>query len=113
MKYSTSITTIFNTSLERAFKSPMLCDISQVHTGYLMTPKVTHCTKDETWGKIGGSRVVHAAKNIFFPKGLVSLDSVVERKENEYWKIQITNFSQWMLGIYTFEGEWITKPHFK
>lgn len=45
------ITTIYNCSLERAFKTPMLCDVSKVHTGFGIMPKVTHCTNDENWRK--------------------------------------------------------------
>ena len=51
MKSSVQISTIFPTTLERAFKTPMLCDVTKIHTGYSVTPKVTHCTEDETWVK--------------------------------------------------------------
>ena len=43
--------------LPRAFKTPMLCDISKVHTGYGFIPKVSHCTDDENWGKPGFSKM--------------------------------------------------------
>jgi hypothetical protein len=43
MEIKVKETTIFNCSLERAFKTPMLCDVSKVHTGYGLMPAVTHC----------------------------------------------------------------------
>ncbi|MBL7775992.1 MAG: hypothetical protein JNK89_08320 [Saprospiraceae bacterium] len=108
MQTSTEITTIIETTLERAFKSPMLCDITKVHTGHGITPKVTHCTEDENWGKPGGSRKIFMAKTWTFPGGEASLDKVLERIENEYWKIEISDFKAWSMGFEKFEGEWFT-----
>lgn len=107
MQVKTEIIALFETTLERAFKSPMLCDITKVHTGYGLTPKVTHCTQDETWGKVGGSRKVFMAKSPLFKAGS-TLDKVLERKENQYWKIEICEFSFWMYGLEKFQGEWIS-----
>lgn len=42
MKFEIKIKTIYQCSLERAFKTPMLCDLSKIHTGYGIMPKVTH-----------------------------------------------------------------------
>ena len=108
MKSKTEIYAVFDTTLEKAFKSPMLCDIAKVHTGYSVTPKVTHCTEDETWGKVGGSRKVFMAKTWNFKGGESSLDKVLERKENEYWKIEISDFKMWSMGFEKFQGEWTT-----
>ncbi|NUQ26292.1 MAG: hypothetical protein HUU34_20265 [Saprospiraceae bacterium] len=108
LKTTTEITTVFNTTLERAFKSPMLCDITKVHSGYGITPRVTHCTEDESWGKAGGSRKVFMAKTLTFKGGESSLDTVLERKENEYWKIEISDFKTWSMGFVKFQGEWFT-----
>ena len=58
METSTKITAIFNCSIERAFKTPILCDITKVHTGYGLMPRVTHCTEDKGWGQIGSSKQV-------------------------------------------------------
>lgn len=109
MHYSTSITTTFNCSLETAFKTPMLSDICKVHSGYGFTPKATHCLDDTTWGKPGGSRRVFMAKNIAFKGGEAALDTVIERRENEYWKIEIGNMKMFSFGFYKFQGEWSTK----
>jgi hypothetical protein len=109
MKSKTQITAIFDTTLERAFKSPMLCDVTKIHTGYSVTPKVTHCTEDETWGKPGGSRKIWMAKTWNFKGGEASLDRVLERRENEYWKIEICEFKMSSMGFAKFQGEWMTK----
>ena len=51
MKFTVETEMIYECSLERAFKTPMLCDVSKVHTGKGIMPHVTHCTEDEDWGK--------------------------------------------------------------
>ena len=38
MRFRVSRSTIFRCSLERAFRTPMLCDVTKVHTGYLLMP---------------------------------------------------------------------------
>lgn len=109
MQTSASLTTIFHTTLERAFKSPILCDVTKIHTGYGVTPRVTHCTEDETWGRPGGSRKVFMAKTATFKGGESSLDKVLVRRENEYWKIEISDFKSFSMGFNKFQGEWFTK----
>ena len=58
-----TVRTIYNCSLERAFKTPMLCDVTKIHTGYMFMPAVTHCTEDESWGIPGNSKKVFFAKS--------------------------------------------------
>ena len=108
MKTTITIKTIYHCSLERAFKTPMLCDVSKVHTGYGIMPKVTHCTDDENWGKPGSSKKVFVAKSLTQKGGWASVDKIIERRENEYWKIEVADFQAWMLGFSKFEGEWNT-----
>ncbi len=108
MKTIVKVSSIFNCSLERAFKTPMLCDITKVHTGFGFTPKVTHCTNDEEWGKPGSSKKVFVAKSITQKGGFASIDKVIERIENSYWKIELSEFQSPMLGFYKFVGEWKT-----
>ena len=36
------------------------------------------------------------------------MDKVIERKENQYWIIQVDNFQTWVLSFYKFVGEWKT-----
>jgi len=86
----------------------MLCDVSKVHTGFGLMPKVTHCTDDENWGKSGFSKKVHVAKSLTQKGGFASVDTVIERIENQYWKIEVNQFQAWMLGFYKFVGEWKT-----
>lgn len=108
MTTQVNIKTIFNCSLERAFKTPMLCDVSKVHTGFGIMPKVTHCTEDANWGKPGFGKKVFAAKSLTFKGGEASSDHVIERIENKYWRIEVSNFTAWMLGFSKFVGEWQT-----
>jgi hypothetical protein len=102
------IDTVYNCTLERAFKTPMLCDVSKVHTGYGIMPRVTHCTDDKTWGQVGSTKKVYAAKSLTQKGGFASVDKVLERVENKYWKIEVSDFQSWMLGFTKFTGEWRT-----
>ncbi len=102
------VSTIFNCSLERAFKTPMLCDVAKVHTGYGVMPKITHSSDDENWGKPGFIKKVYAAPSISQKGGYASMDKVIERVENKYWIIEVSDFQAWMLGFYKFRGEWKT-----
>ncbi len=108
MTSTITVSTIYDCSLESAFKTPMLCDVSKVHTGYGIMPKVTHCTGDENWGKPGYSKKVFVAKSITQKGGFASVDKVIERIENQYWKIEVSDFQAWMLGFSKFVGEWKT-----
>lgn len=108
MRTKVKTSTIYNCSLERAFKTPILCDLSKIHTGFWVMPKVTHCTNDEGWGQPGSSKKVFVAKSLTQKGGFASVDNVLERTENKYWKIEVNNFQAWMLGFYKFVGEWQT-----
>ncbi len=108
MEYKIKVSTTYKCSLERAFKTPMLCDISKVHTGFGLMPKVTHCSEDENWGQVGSKKKIYAAKSLTQKGGFVSVDHIIERIENDYWKIQVDDFQSWMLGFYKFVGEWKT-----
>lgn len=103
-----AIYTIFNCSLERAFKAPMLCDVSKVHTGFGIMPRVTHCSDDENWGKSGFTKKVYVAKSLTQKGGFASVDKVIDRIENQYWKIEVSQFQAWMLSFSSFVGEWKT-----
>jgi hypothetical protein len=104
---STEIEAVFDTTLERAFKSPMLCDVRKVHTGHWITPRVLRCTDDSTWGQVGGSRIIHMDGSTFTRPG-TSLDTVLARDENRYWKIEISDFEMFAFGFERFQGEWFT-----
>ncbi len=108
MIFKISISTIYHCSLEKAFQTPMLGDVTKVHTGYGIMPRVTHTTDDENWGVPGSSKKVYAAKSLTQKGGYVSMDRVLEKIENQYWKIQVDDFQVWMLGFYKFVGEWET-----
>jgi len=108
MEFKLKVLTIFECSLERAFKTPMLCDVTKVHTGYGFTPKVTHTTDDENWGQIGSSKKIYVEMSITQKGGFASMDKILDRKENDYWKIQVDEFQSWIAGFYKFIGEWKT-----
>lgn len=107
--FSITRETIYNCSLERAFKSPMLCDVSKVHTGKGIMPAVTHTTDDAKWGQPGSSKRVFSSKSISFKGGESAIDRVIERVENDYWIIEVSEFKTWMLGFYKFVGTWKVK----
>ncbi len=108
METTITISTIYHCSLERAFKTPILCDVSKVHTGFGLMPRVTHCTDDEMWGKPGASKKVFVAPSPTFKGGESSTDMVLERVENQYWKFQVTDFKSWLLGFSKFVAIWKT-----
>ncbi len=108
MTTKVNLTTTFNCSLERAFKTPILCDVSKIHTGLGIMPRVTHSTEDEDWGKICSTKKVFAAASLTQKGGWVSNDKVIERIENSYWKFEVSDFQSWMLGFSKFTGEWQT-----
>lgn len=86
----------------------MLCDVSKVHTGLGLMPKVVRCEEDENWGKPGSNKKVFVAKSISQKGGFASVDKVIDRVENKYWKIEVSEFQSWMLGFSKFTGEWET-----
>ena len=108
MEFKVKVSTIYECSLERAFKTPMLCDVTKVHTGFGFTPKVTHTTDDENWGQIGSSKKIYVEKSITQKGGFASMDKILDRIEGKYWKIQVDDFQSWMAGFYKFVGEWKT-----
>lgn len=108
MTTAVTVKRIFHCSLERAFKTPMLCDVTKVHTGFGLMPRVTHCMEDEAWGKPGSSKRIFIAPSISQKGGEASVDRVIERIENKYWKIEVSDFKSWMLGFSRFTGEWHT-----
>lgn len=108
MDFKIHTTAIYHCSLERAFKAPILCDVTKVHTGFGLMPKVTKTTNDEDWGKVGSIKNVYADKSLTFKGGEVSTDKIIERIENKYWKAEVGNFKSWMLDIWQFTFEWTT-----
>ncbi|MFK7923255.1 MAG: hypothetical protein AB8H47_14930 [Bacteroidia bacterium] len=105
MKTIVTVETIMNSSIERAFKTPILGDATQFLVGYGIIPAVEKFTDDSTWGKIGGQRIPHSAKNLISQGGKIGLDEVYCREENKYWKWGVADFYQWSLGFKEFQGE--------
>ncbi|MCK6641293.1 MAG: hypothetical protein L6Q81_14530 [Bacteroidia bacterium] len=109
MRTSVTVTAVYHCSLERAFRCPMLCDITKVHTGYGMMPRVTYVAEENNWGKPGGTKRVFMASSFAVKAGSSMIDKVIERKENEYWKIELSDFTFFAWGFKKFTGEWSTK----
>ncbi|MCB9277115.1 MAG: hypothetical protein H6564_23990 [Lewinellaceae bacterium] len=105
MKTTIEVTATFNCSPERAFKTPILGDATQFLVGYGVVPAVEKFTDDSTWGKPGGQRIPHSAKNLISKGGEIGIDEVYARVENEYWKWGIAEFRQWSMGFTEFLGE--------
>jgi hypothetical protein len=108
MTFTVSVSTVYRCSLERAFKAPMLCDVTKVHTGMGLMPRIVSTSDDKDWGKINSTKKVYAAKSLTQKGGFASMDKVIARIENKYWKIEVFDFQAWMLGFYKFVGEWKT-----
>ncbi len=113
MEFKVTVVTTFPCSLDRAFKAPLLSDVSKVHTGYGLMPRITHATDDASWGQPGSTKKVYATPSLTQKGGFVSMDRVLERIENKYWKIEVYDFQSWMLGFYKFFGEWEVQPNRK
>ena len=108
MEITVKLSTTYKCSLERAFKTPMLCDVTKVHTGMGLMPRIINTSDNEGWGKINSTKKVYAAKSLTQKGGFASMDKVISRVENKYWKIEVYDFQSWMLGFYKFVGEWTT-----
>lgn len=108
MYFTVTIKRTICADLDRAFKAPMLCDVTLVHTGFGIMPRIIGVSDDEDWGKPGGSKRIYAAQSNTQKGGFVSVDHVLERIEHIRWKIRVDQFQSWMLGFYQFEGCWET-----
>lgn len=108
MKTTVTVKTVYHCSLEDAFLYPMLGELTKIHTGFFVMPRVTHTSDDKTWGRPGGKRTVHFAKTLFSPNGGTACDTVVERTENSLWRIEVDQFSFFVFGFTKFAGSWQT-----
>lgn len=108
MEIKLKVTANYTSSLERAFKTPLLCDVSKIHTGYGLMPRITHCTDDHSWGQVNSSKKIHAATSLFHKGGFASVDTILQRIENNYWEFMVHDFQSPMLGFTKFVGGWKT-----
>lgn len=108
MDLTVRVSTTYQCTLEQAFKTPLLSDVTKVHTGYLLMPRVTHSTDDKNWGRVGATKKIYVAKSLTQKGGFASVDKILERVENTYWKFEISAFQSWMLGFSKFTAEWHT-----
>ena len=92
MKVKFEIKDLFNCSIERAFKAPILGDATKFMKGYLFQPPVSGFEADTTWGQIKGLRFPITKGNFIVNKGRLFRDEILERIENKYWRWTICNF---------------------
>jgi hypothetical protein len=102
------ISTIYECPLERAFKTPILCDVRKVHTGLGPMPKVLDCRDDAGWGQPGSSKKIIIDKTFMSKGGFGFIDKVLEREENKYWVLELSDFQMPMFGLTRFRGKWKT-----
>lgn len=111
MSYAT-VTAVFNCSRDRAFKTPILGDATKFLTGYLLQPAVLRFEDDKTWGQVNGIRYPVAKGNFLVPETRVFTDEVLERRENEYWRWTIYDFTiPVMFFAERAVGEWEVTEH--
>lgn len=108
MKVNVSVSGIFCTDIERAFKTPFLCDISKIHTGYFLIPKAIKTKSSSNWGEVGSIKKVYFVCKISRKISFFLNDRIVKRCENKIWVIQIDNFPPLMLSFTKFVGKWKT-----
>ena len=92
MKYSYQIKDVFECSLKRAFKAPILGDATKFMKGYLFQPPITGFEDDTSWEQVNGKRYPINNGNLLVKKGRMFKDVILERIENKYWKWTIYNF---------------------
>lgn len=89
-----------NSTLETAFKTPILGDATKILT-YFGIPFVKGFKNDETWGQVNGTRIPLVP---FF--GRMGTDTILVRNENHYWKWQVAGFGFSLLFFTYATGEW-------
>ena len=53
-----------------------------------------------TEGQVGSTKYRFAARSLTFAGGESSIDKVLERIENKYWRIEVSEFKSWMLVLF-------------
>ena len=101
MSFSFKITDVFECSLERAFKAPILGDATKFMKGYLFQPPVTGFEDDKTWGEVNGLRYPINNGNILVKKGRMFKDVILEDYLVTDYKISydLSNQSKFYLNI--------------
>jgi hypothetical protein len=107
MKVKVELTDTFHSSIERAFKAPILGDATKFLNGYRFQPPIIGFEEDDTWGQVDGIRYPITNGNFWLPKGRLFTDKILERNENESWKWTIYDFKiPMMFFARKAIGEW-------
>lgn len=99
MQAQSNVQSIFNCSLERAFKIPILGDATKFFPSYPFLPKLIGFIEDQTWGKAGGHRIPISSASLFSKKGPMFFDKILVREENKYWKWELSDFKSNMFFL--------------
>ncbi|MFT5305655.1 MAG: hypothetical protein ACI9N1_001286 [Flavobacteriales bacterium] len=107
MIHQYTVTDIFNCYKQRAFETPMYGDATPFLTSYLTQLDVIDFEEDDTWPTISGTRIPVIKRNLFFKKGVICMDKILEKKKYEYWKWALYDFtSNQMFFTKVGVGEW-------
>lgn len=111
MKSNATVTSRFNCSLERAFKTPILGDATRFFPSYF---GLKGFTEDETWGREGGSRIPMVKSPFGKKQKGIFFDQVIKRDENKYWNWRISEFKNGLRFLAEkSEGEWFVAENEK
>ena len=93
MKVTVYRKSIFSCEIERAYKAPILGDATQFLNGYLCQPPIIGFENDENWGLLDGIRYPLIRGNFFIKTHRIFKDKIIEKKDNRFWKWELTNFT--------------------
>lgn len=111
MQTKVELSDIFNCSVERAFKAPILGDATRFLNGHLFQPAVVDFERDETWGEVNGLRYPITNGNIFMASGPFMADKILQRIENKYWQWTIYDIlPKALFFMNRAVGEWTVNP---
>ncbi len=106
MHFSTSVSLEFHAEKEWVFKTPILGDAIQFFPKVGSFLYLVGFEADTSWGKVGGSRIPIVSRFLWWPEKKAFYDEIIERRENEYWKWRLTDFtSPFSLMVKKAEGE--------
>ena len=107
MKVTVYKKSIFSCEIDRAFKAPILGDATQFLNGYLCQPPIIGFENDQNWGLLDGIRYPLIQGNFFIKTHRIFKDKIIEKKDNRFWKWELTNFtSPYLFFAYKAIGSW-------
>ena len=89
---------MYNCSLERAFKAPMLCDVTKVHTGMGLMPRIIATSDDKDWGKPGATKKRMQPNRLLKKVGLFRWIKYLNGLKTNTGKLRSTTFNHQCLA---------------